>query len=67
MNDDLLARLESESAELRRRALEVDKSAETRDTAMLMKCLATAMDAIRVLALTTGRLDGPSGLGKSGD
>ncbi|MCJ8051660.1 hypothetical protein GB928_004275 [Shinella curvata] len=64
MNDDLLARLESESSELRRRALEIDKATETRDTAMLMKGLATAISA---LAATAGRLDGPSGLGKSGD
>lgn len=67
MNDDLLSRLQSESSELRRRALEMDKATETRDTAMLMKGLATAMDAIRVLAATASRLDGPSGLGKSGD
>ncbi|MCJ8056791.1 hypothetical protein GB928_028975 [Shinella curvata] len=67
MNDDLLSRLQSESSELRRRALEMDKATETRDTAMLMKGLATAMDAITALAATAGRLDGPSGLGKSGD
>jgi hypothetical protein len=67
MNDDLLARLESESAGLRARALEIDKSSGERDTAMLMKGLATAMEAIRSLAATTGRLDGPPGLGKSGD
>lgn len=67
MNDDLLTRLESESAGLRSRALEIDKFSGTRDTAMLMQGLATAMDAIRVLAATAGRLDGPSGLGKSGD
>lgn len=67
MNDDLLDRLESESAGLRLRALEIDKAAETRDTAMLMQGVATVMDAVRILAATAGRLDGPSGLGKSGD
>jgi len=67
MNDDLLARLESESVSLRRRALEIDKSGETRDTALLMQGLSTAMEAIKVLTATAGRLDGPSGLGKSGD
>lgn len=67
MSDDLLSRLQSESSELRRRALEMDKATETRDTAMLMKGLATAMDAIGALAATAGRLDGPSGLGKSGE
>lgn len=67
MDDDLFARLESESASLRLRAQEIDKTAETRDTALLLRGLATAMEAIRGLAATAGRLDGPSGLGKSGD
>ncbi|WPE22739.1 hypothetical protein [Shinella zoogloeoides] len=67
MDDDLISRLTAESADLRSRALEIDKSSGERDTAMLMKSLATAMEAIRALAATTGRLDGPPGLGKSGD
>lgn len=67
MNDDLLARLQSESASLRTRAIEIDKASDASDTAMLMQGLATAMEAIRALAATAGRLDGPPGLGKSGD
>ncbi|WP_119256266.1 hypothetical protein [Shinella zoogloeoides] len=67
MNDDLLARLQSESTSLRTRAIEIDKASGASDTAMLMQGLATAMEAIRALAATAGRLDGPSGLGKSGD
>jgi len=67
MDDDLLTRLESDSAALRRRALETGKSTEAQDIAMLMRGLATAMDAVRALAVTVGRLDGLSGLGKSGD
>lgn len=67
MDDALIARLNTESADLRHRALEMDKTSEGRDTALLMQGLATAMDAIRALAATAGRLDGPSGLGKSGD
>ncbi|WP_313192326.1 hypothetical protein [Shinella zoogloeoides] len=67
MDDDLISRLTAESADLRSRALEIDKSSGERDTAMLMKSLATAMEAIRALAATTERLDGPPGLGKSGD
>lgn len=67
MDDELLARLAAESATLRKRALEIDKSSQTRDTALLMQGLATAMEAIKALAATAGRLDGPPGLGKSGD
>lgn len=67
MDDDLISRLTAESADLRSRALEIDKSSGERDTAMLMKSFATAMEAIRALAATTERLDGPPGLGKSGD
>lgn len=66
MEDDLIARLSTTSADLRQRALEIDKSSEEQDTALIMHGLATAMDAIRALAAATGRLDGPSGLGKSG-
>jgi hypothetical protein len=66
MDDDLIARLNTTSADLRQRALEIDKSSEEPDTALIMHGLATAMDAIRALAATTGRLDGPPGLGKSG-
>ncbi|AOF89349.1 hypothetical protein [Sinorhizobium sp. RAC02] len=67
MDNELIARLNTTSADLRQRALEIDKSAEESDTALLMQGLATAMDAIRALAATAGRLDGPPGLGKSGD
>jgi len=67
MDNELIARLNTESSDLRRRAIEIDKSSEGNDTALLMQGLATAMDAIRALAATAGRLDGPSGLGKSGD
>ena len=67
MDDDLIARLDMTSADLRRRALQIDKSSEERDTALLMQGLAVAMDAIRALAATARRLDGPPGLGKSGD
>ena len=67
MDNDLIARLNTESSDLRRRAMEIDKSSEDRDTALLMQGLATAIDAIRALAATAGRLDGPSGLGRSGD
>jgi hypothetical protein len=67
MDNDLLSRLTAESADLRQRALEIDKSSSERDTAMIMQGLATAMEAIRALSATAGRLDGPSGLGKSGD
>jgi hypothetical protein len=67
MDNDLIARLNTESSDLRRRAMEIDKSSEDRDTALLMRGLATAIDAIRALAATAGRLDGPSGLGRSGD
>ncbi|WP_421578199.1 hypothetical protein [Shinella sp. M31] len=67
MDDDLLTRLESDSAALRRRAQEMGKFNEEQDIAMLMQGLATTMDAIRALAITVGRLDGLSGLGKSGD
>lgn len=67
MDNDLIARLNTESSDLRRRAMEIDKSSEDRDTALLMRGLATAIDAIRALAATAGRLDGPPGLGRSGD
>jgi len=67
MDDELLGRLEAESATLRKRALEIDKSSQTRDKALLMQGLATAMEAIEGLAATAGRLDGSPGLGKSGD
>lgn len=67
MDNDLIARLDTESSDLRRRAMEIDKSSDGNDTALLMQGLATAMDAIRALAATAGRLDGPPGLGKSGD
>jgi hypothetical protein len=67
MDNDLIARLNTESSDLRRRAMEIDKSSEDRDTALLMQGLATAIDAIRALAATAGRLDGPPGLGRSGD
>ncbi|MGQ3214056.1 MAG: hypothetical protein ACT6U0_09605 [Shinella sp.] len=67
MDDNLIARLITESTALRRRALEIDKSSDERDTALLMQGLATAMDAIRALAATAGRLDGPPGLARSGD
>jgi hypothetical protein len=67
MDDDLIARLNTESTDLRQRAQEIDESSDERDTALLMQGLATAMDAIRALAATARRLDGPPGLGKSGD
>ncbi|MGJ7040698.1 hypothetical protein J2Y63_003966 [Shinella sp. BE166] len=66
MDENLIAQLNATGADLRRRALEIDKSSEEPDTALIMHGLATAMDAIRALAATAGRLDGPSGLGKSG-
>lgn len=67
MDNDLLARLETESAGLRRRALEIDKPTDRRDIAMLMQGVATTMEAIQTLVITAGRLDGPSGLGQGGD
>lgn len=67
MDDDLIVRLNKTGTDLRQRALEIDKSSEDRDIALLMQGLATALDAIRALAATAGRLDGPAGLGKSGD
>lgn len=66
MNDDLIASLNAASRDLRVRAQELGGSSK-RDTALLMQGLATAMDAIQALAATAGRLDGPSGLGRSGD
>lgn len=65
VDNDLVARLNSASANLQRRALEMDKSGQESDTALLMQGLATAMEAIRALAVTAGRLDGPPGLGKA--
>lgn len=67
MDDNLFNRLKADSAALRKRALETSQSGQERDIALLMQGLATALDAIGALAATTGRLDGPPGLGKSGD
>lgn len=67
MDEALIARLSSDGAKLRQRALEIDKSTQDGDIALIMQGLATAMDAIRALAETAGRLDGPAGLGASGD
>jgi hypothetical protein len=67
MDDDLIARLNTAGASLRKRASEIDKTSGDRDTALLMQGLATAIDAINALAVTADRLDGPSGLGRRGD
>lgn len=67
MDNELIASLNTASLNLQRRAQEMDQSSQDSDTALLMRSLATAMEAIRALAVTAGRLDGPPGLGKSGD
>ncbi len=67
MDDDLIARLNAAGADLQRRATELDQSGQEHDIAFLMQGLAVAMEAIGSLAETVKRLDGPVGLGRSGD
>ena len=67
MNNDLTARLSTASSDLTQRALQIGQSGPERDTALMMQGLATAIEAIRELAATAERLDGLSGLGKSGE
>ena len=67
MDDDLAARLEAACGNLQRRAQELSGTAEHRDTALIMTGLAVIMEGIRSLGATAGRLDGPDGLGRSGE
>ena len=67
MDDDLVTRLTTIGGDLKNRAAELGQTGQDRDTALLMQGLAVTMEAIRALGAATDRLDGLSGLGKSGD
>lgn len=67
MDENLTDRLDVVGRDLQRRAQSLGQSPEDQDTALLMEGLAVTIDAIRSLAATASRLDGPEGLGGSGD
>lgn len=67
MDDDVYDRLVRVGRDLQRRAEALDQSSDTRDTALLMHGMATMLEAIRSLGITTHRINGPDGLGRSGE
>lgn len=67
MDDELIDRLDVIGRDLNRRAQKLGQSSAEEDTALLMQGLAAALEAIRSLGKTTRRMDGPEGLGESGE
>jgi hypothetical protein len=66
MEDDTMQKLTTVSVQLQQRALELSRSGQDTDTAMLMSALAVTMEAVRSIEETVHRLDGLHGLGAAG-
>ena len=67
MDEQLVERLDVIGRDLKRRAHQLGQSIQEQDTALLMQALAVTIDAVSHLCKTTDRLDGPTGLGHTGE
>ncbi|RUM26903.1 hypothetical protein EFQ99_01485 [Rhizobium vallis] len=67
MDEDTVERLNSISWDLHTRALALMTATQDRDMAMIMSALAVTMEAVQSIDATVNKIDGPCGLGASGD
>lgn len=67
MNEDIIARLNTASQQLHMRALELAHSRQDSDIATIMSALAVTMEAVQSIHGAVNQMDGPKGLGGTGD